>query len=152
MKYVSPGGEGWGDAVTAAGLSPDDAGRCRRIFTEQEQLELSACIIGANPAAVAKAWAGGAICEADLAACGLSEGDMNFLTVAGRAMEKDELDDLSRLLIGREMEAIRRKTLTGFDPNLHGQSSSKPGDDELAARRAKEKDEFLRRFEALVKG
>lgn len=151
VRYVSPGGEGWGDAVTAAGLSPDDAGRCRRIFTEQEQLELSACVIGANPAAVARAYDAGAISEGDMAACGLSETDMNFLTVAGRAMQRTDLDELSRLLIGREMMAIQRKSLTGFQTPSPSPSPSMPGGDDAAARQASEKAEFLRRFEALVK-
>jgi hypothetical protein len=42
--------------VAQAGLSPEAAGKCRRIFIEQEQLELSACVLGANPSAVAKAY------------------------------------------------------------------------------------------------
>jgi len=36
------------------------------IFLEQEQLELSACIIGANPSAVARAYKGGAIGDEDV--------------------------------------------------------------------------------------
>jgi hypothetical protein len=36
------------------------------IYIEQEQIELSACVIGANPNAVAKAYKAGAITDADL--------------------------------------------------------------------------------------
>lgn len=38
----------------------------RTIYTEQEQIELSACIIGANPNALAKAYKAGALNEGDL--------------------------------------------------------------------------------------
>ena len=54
------------EAVAEAALTPDDAQRCRRIFTEHQQLELSACILGANPNAVARAWKERAVTDADL--------------------------------------------------------------------------------------
>jgi hypothetical protein len=38
----------------------------RTIYTEQEQIELSACVVGANPNALAKAYKAGALDEADL--------------------------------------------------------------------------------------
>lgn len=46
------------DAVTAA--------RLRAVYLEQEQLELSQCIIGANPSALAKAYKAGCLSEAEL--------------------------------------------------------------------------------------
>ena len=37
-----------------------------RFFTEQEQVELSVCVVGSNPNALAKAWQAGAIDQADI--------------------------------------------------------------------------------------
>lgn len=48
------------------GLPADTAARVCCIYLEQEQIELSACIIGANPAALAKAFKAGAIDESDV--------------------------------------------------------------------------------------
>lgn len=48
------------------GIAPETAAGIRCIYTEQEQMELSACIIGANPAALARAYHAGAINDADL--------------------------------------------------------------------------------------
>lgn len=52
--------------VKELGLSPEAAAQVRTIYLEQEQIELSACIIGANPNALAKAYKAGAITEEDL--------------------------------------------------------------------------------------
>lgn len=147
IRQTLPGGEAWGDAVTAAGLDPDMAGKCRRIFLEQQQLELSACILGANPSAVAKAYQERCIGDGDLAAVGFSDDDLHFLTIAGPASERADLDPIQRLLISREMSRItsrRWKTPSGSP-------ASKPDGAEELQRQAAERAEFLRKFEALVK-
>jgi hypothetical protein len=56
--------KGWRDQLKELGLHEEDGVRC--IYVEQEQVELSACIIGANPNALAKAYKAGAIGDADL--------------------------------------------------------------------------------------
>jgi hypothetical protein len=38
----------------------------RTIYTEQEQVELSCCVVGSNPNALAKAYRAGAINDADI--------------------------------------------------------------------------------------
>ena len=43
-----------------------DAAKVRAIYLEQEQVELSACIIGANPNALAKSYKAGVLSDADL--------------------------------------------------------------------------------------
>lgn len=43
-----------------------DAANVRAIYVEQEQIELSACIIGANPDALAKSYKAGVLTDADL--------------------------------------------------------------------------------------
>jgi hypothetical protein len=50
--------------LTKLGLKPADG--IRAIYLEQEQIELSACIIGANPNALAKSYKAGVIDDADL--------------------------------------------------------------------------------------
>jgi hypothetical protein len=65
VKYVTPqsGGE-WTRQLQELGLPPDAA--VRTIYTEQEQVELSCCVVGSNPNALAKAWQAGAINDADI--------------------------------------------------------------------------------------
>ncbi len=65
VKYVTPtSGEGWTAQLKELGL-PTEAG-VRTIYTEQEQVELSCCVVGANANALAKAYEAGAIDAADL--------------------------------------------------------------------------------------
>lgn len=52
--------------ATAMGLSNEVSKKVRTIYIEQEQIELSACIIGANPSAVARAFKSGAIGESEI--------------------------------------------------------------------------------------
>lgn len=73
VKYVSrfdqnPGG--YNSELEKLGLKPDEANCPRCIYTEQQQIELSACIIGANPNALAKAYKAGVI----------DDGFLDFLT------------------------------------------------------------------------
>lgn len=66
LKWLTP----WSDPKDFAeelgnlGVEPEQA--INAIFLEHEQLELSACIIGANPEAVARAYKGGAIGDEDV--------------------------------------------------------------------------------------
>lgn len=68
-KYVdrySNGGADLQREALAMGLAPEAAAAVRTIYLEHEQIELSACIIGANPAALARAYKDGALSDADL--------------------------------------------------------------------------------------
>jgi len=67
------------EACKDLGMTTEAAMQVRCIYLEQEQLELSACIIGANPNALAKAHKDGCVVDGDLAACGFRDEDMNFL-------------------------------------------------------------------------
>jgi len=65
VKYVTPNsGEEWGRQLRELGLPADAA--VRTIYTEQEQVELSCCVVGSNPNALAKAYQAGAISDADI--------------------------------------------------------------------------------------
>lgn len=150
LKSAWPNDTGWNGFVSQAGLTPDQAAKCRRIFIEQEQLELSACVIGANPSAVAKAFQEGCIRDADLAAVGFSDEDMHFLSVAGPAMDKPETGFLTKMLIEREMKRITaRKFSPNGNPNSH--SPGTPDGGETAMRQAEDRAVFVKQLEALLK-
>lgn len=148
VKSAYPHDTGWNGYVAQAGLSADDAAKCRRIFVEQEQLELSACILGANPAAVAKAYDAKCIGEADLAGVGLSEDDMIFLTVAGAASEKDDCTEVMRMMIRREIHRMTARRVPGT-PSTSTPGMPDGGDEvrRLAAERA----DFLRQLESVIR-
>jgi hypothetical protein len=146
LKAVWPNDSGWNGYVQEAGLTPEYAGKCRRIFVEQEQLELSACILGANPAAVAKAHAEKCITDGDLAAVGFTDDDLHFLTLAGAASERPDLDPVMRALMGREMARITCRRTQSPTP-----SPGEPDSGERAMCRAAERTEFLRQLQALTR-
>ena len=149
LKSAWPNDTGWNGFVKEAGLTPENAAKCRRIFIEQQQLELSACVIGANPSAVAKAFKEGCVREADLAAVGFGDEDLHFLSVAGPAMEMPETGFLTKLLIEREMKRITaRKISPNGNPNSH--SPGKPDGGDVAMRQAEERAVFVKQLEALL--
>jgi hypothetical protein len=152
IKQAFPSDTQWPTLVSQAGLTPDQAAQCRRIFIEQEQLELSACILGANPAAVAKAYQEGCLKDSDLAGVGFRDDDMHFLRVAGAAAEKG-VDEVTSLLIAREMARITGRAPK--TPATHKTSSTstprKPDGGEEVMRQAEARTEFLRKFQALIR-
>lgn len=145
IKAAWPNDTQWGEYVKQAGLSPEDSGKCRRIFVEQEQLELSACVLGANPSAVAKAFKDGCIRDADLASVGFGDDDMQFLSLAGVALDRTDCDPAVRMLVTREMGRItaRHKPTSTSTPG-------KPDGGEEVMRQAAERTDFLKRLQALV--
>jgi hypothetical protein len=149
---VFPQDSGWTAALSESGLTPEDAKQCRRIFVEQEQLELSACILGANPAAVAKAYHERAITEADLAGVGFTDDDMHFLTIAGTALERPALDEVTRLMIGREMGRITKRNFPNPPPTAPNTSPAPSQAERDARARAQqaERNEFLRQLRTAV--
>jgi hypothetical protein len=65
IKYLTPNsGEAWTAQLRELGLPADAA--VRTIYTEQEQVELSCCVVGSNANALAKAYRAGAISDADI--------------------------------------------------------------------------------------
>jgi len=145
VRYVRNGGDGWTQALAEIGRKPEDGQAISYIYLEQEQIELSACIIGANPEALAKSYGAGCIQDADLASVGFQDEDMHFLTIAGAALEKPETDAITRSLIAREMGRItgREKTLSVKQKHPTSDSPGKPRGGELAEREAAERKAFL---------
>ena len=84
-KYVdrySNGGADLQREALAMGLAPEAAAAVRAIYLEHEQIELSACIIGANPAALARV--------ARAYKCGaLGDDDIDALAGMQRAADRD---------------------------------------------------------------
>jgi hypothetical protein len=81
-------------------LDPTDAdARPRCIYVKQQQLELSACCIGANPNAVAKAYKAGVLSDADLD---------QFSTLIARR------ETASSTVAPADVEAARQRARTGF--------------------------------------
>ena len=87
--------KGFNDALNGLLLPSDVARQIRCIYLEQEQIELSACIIGANPNALAKAHKDGAVTDGDLAGIGLDDDDFEHL---GRCLEEDCSPAVRRLI------------------------------------------------------
>jgi hypothetical protein len=141
VKYVRNGGEGWSQALSEIGRTVNEGAEISYIYLKQIQIELSACIIGANPEALAKSYSSGCIRDADLAAVGFSDSDMHFLTVAGKAMERPDTDDVTRTLIAREMSRIQISQKA--NKQSPSQSPGKPGGGEMAERQAEQRKAFL---------
>jgi hypothetical protein len=69
VRMVSKWDSQQGDFLAQVGamkLDPATAASVRAIYLEQEQIELSQCVIGANPNALAKAYKAGSLTEEDL--------------------------------------------------------------------------------------
>lgn len=64
-KYDSQQGD-FLNVIADLKLDPQTAARLRAVYLEQEQIELSQCVIGANPNALAKAYKAGCLTEEDL--------------------------------------------------------------------------------------
>ncbi len=65
VQFLTPNsGQAWTDALADLKLPADS--EVRTIYTQQEQVELSACILGANPNALAKARSDGLILDSHL--------------------------------------------------------------------------------------
>lgn len=154
VKSLWCGTKEFAEAAAAMGLGVEQAGQCQRIFVEQEQIELSACIIGANPNALAKAYGEGCVKDADLAGVGFADEDMHFLKLAGKALEMEDTGEIIRAMIGREMGRIAGRT-----NKISGKPGARTGTDAgtraaalEAERRAAEQREFLKKLEAMTNG
>jgi hypothetical protein len=144
IRSIRQGDADWAKTVNEMGIA-DIAPNVRRIFLEQDQIELSACIIGANPNALAKAHKDGCVKDADLAACGFADEDMTFLHAASKVMEQENTEEITRLLIAREMRRItgRQKTFKGDPSPAPASPANTPDGAEQAERLAAERKAFL---------
>ncbi|WP_411846440.1 hypothetical protein AAFN60_02030 [Roseibacillus persicicus] len=82
-----------GQLVKTHNLNP----AVRRVFTQVEQLELSAVVIGSNPNAVLKAFNDSALTEGDLATIGINnDARFDFLTEAAKLAEHPDFGEVAK--------------------------------------------------------
>lgn len=147
LRMISSGESDWGKTCKEMGLDTETAAGVRRIFLEQEQIELSACIIGANPNALAKAHREGCVRDEDLHKAGFADDDMEFLQIASKALETG-VDPVMAKLIEREM----RRLSGGKDFRSAGSpaaSAGEPAGAEVEAKRRADRQAFLKQLRAL---
>ena len=100
----------------ALGVAVEDLPDLQTVYKRQQQIELSAVVVGSNPNALVKAFAAGAIVEKDLAAIGFGGDDeYAFLQQAATAYESQECTAVLKSMIGLEMGrlfAARNKSLS----------------------------------------
>lgn len=138
----------WGDekafveAVQELGLTPEQAAMANVIFLAQEQIELSACIIGANPNALAKAHLDGAVQDADLDAVGFTDDDMSALhRLAG---DYPSFSPIMKRLADSALASIP------FRKNQPQPATLADGLDAAGEAERREQEEFLRKFQANI--
>lgn len=111
VKYALPGTEEFAKACADMKLSTDTVARLRCIYLEHEQIELSACIIGSNPEALARAYQAGDIKDETLFKCGFrGDAEMELLIRSGEVW--DTSDPVTQYRIRRELEAITTRSLS----------------------------------------
>lgn len=105
VKYAWRDQPEFAQMVKELGLDAATVAECRCIHREWMQIELSACIIGANPSALAKAFNEGGLREKDLASIGFAgDAEFEFLQLAAESYEG--ADKLQRLQISLELRRI----------------------------------------------
>lgn len=103
-KWICKNDEGWDDTLKGAGVKREDAAACHCVYLEHEQIELSACIIGANPNALAKAYKAGDLKGEGLKTLGLDSAEgVDFLITAAELCESDECTPLMRKQIALDL-------------------------------------------------
>lgn len=150
-KWTYPGCDDFAKCCAELALDTETIAKLRCIYLEQEQIELSACIIGSNPAALAKAWHARDIKEEQLAACGFkSDADMELLIKSGEVW--DNADPVTQYRIRRELESLvtRSVSLSGSAKSSASSSSKPGGEGEADSLDDEELKEIARRLSALA--
>lgn len=75
-------------ACVELGLTTEVAAEANAIIWDQDQTELSACLIGVNPSAVAKAHTAGALVDEDFHKLGVDDDGLTFLHEAAAGYER----------------------------------------------------------------
>lgn len=145
VKWASPGTDDFAKACAEMKLSTDTVARLRCIYLEQEQIELSACIIGSNPEALARAYHAGDIKDEQLAKCGFSgDAEMELLIKSGEVWDKS--DPVTQYRIRRELEAVSARSLSGKSKSTASTPSKPDGGDEAERLADEELKEISRRL------
>lgn len=149
-RWACQGDEEFAKACGELRLAADVIARLRCIYLEQEQIELSACIIGSNPAALAKAFQAGDIGEGQLAACGFGgDAEMELLLRCGEVW--DNADPVTQYRMRRELEGIgARKQFSGGKKSTAPSPGSPGSGDEAEGLDDNELREIATRLSALA--
>lgn len=109
------------------GLAGDARDTVRTIFYEQQQIELSACVIGANPSALARAYGEGAVSGDLLAGVGLGGDEgAEMLDLAGRAFDSTT-DEAVRGLVRLSLRDYASRHFSAGRGRASGPASIHPG-------------------------
>jgi hypothetical protein len=146
-KHVCRGADEFAKAAEQLGLDTATAASCRCIYLQQEQLELSACIIGANPNALAKAWHAGDVSEEQMHVLGLdSDERVRFLDSAAKVWDTPQCDALMRSIIELELRRCHKFSSASESSTRTPESV----DDSKSQAEAENRAKFLRDLNALV--
>jgi hypothetical protein len=107
------------DACKELGLTVDEAATVNCIHWEQDQTELSAVLIGANPSAVAKAHQAGALVDEDFHKLGMDDDELAFIHDA--AAKYDQATPDVQLSIRRVLRGIMSPGDSKLSANPHEQ-------------------------------
>lgn len=94
----------WLAQLQELGLTEETAPRC--IYTEQQQIELSCCIIGANPNALARAYRAGAVSDQDIDYISNEQTKRNTASSPAHLADGDEAMRRGRAEFIRQLEQI----------------------------------------------
>lgn len=148
-KAVCRGDEEFGAACKEAGLSTEQAGNCRAIYKQHEQIELSACIIGANPNALAKAYDARDINEEAMHLLGLdSDEALAFLHHAAAEWERPECTPVMRSMIRLNLRRCYNFSSASGSPADTRRGASDPKPDAKAEEESR--DAFLAQLKSLT--
>jgi hypothetical protein len=141
----------WTTAIRELALDAETAGKVRCIYLEQEQIELSSCIIGCNPSALLRGYKDGAVSDELMERSGFGQADeFNFLTDAATVFDTapEQVRSVVRAAMAR-IFAGSAKTLhenqTQKAPEAHQTAEADGADDR---RRGKA---FMEEFKQLIK-
>lgn len=84
--------------VEELGLTPEQAAQLCVVYLEQEQIELSLCVIGANPNALAKAYKAGVLSEQDVDNFAAQKARLETVSSTQRRAAVDEASPRARQL------------------------------------------------------
>ena len=122
------------------------------IYIKQQQIELSAVLVGSNPNALIKSYEEGVLGEGDLAELGFNDDDKrDFLAKTATAMEDPALDDLMKSIITVQLKQIfgERKLATTKQKTTTSPTSGTPSGEVMAKRMARRKS-FINQLESLT--
>lgn len=152
VRYALPGTDEFAKACAELRLPTDTIAKVRCIYLEQEQIELSACLIGSNPDALARAFHDGAVKEEELAGIGFGgDREMRFLLDAGDKWSA--LDPEARFRAASALESITQRhfKISGSNKPKANSPCTPDGGDAAQRQADEELMEISKRLEAMAK-